>query len=95
MFASEVAIARSLASAGLSWVLGVALVLMVVAFAAVAGNAQRILLGVPSAGAPRIAVPATVAAAVTTGVIASVALGATAGPLAGLFNAAAGQFGAG
>lgn len=95
MFASEVAIARSLASAGLSWVLGVALVLMVVAFAAVAGNAQRILLGVPSAGAPRIAVPATVAAALTTGVIASVALGATAGPLAGLFNAAAGQFGAG
>lgn len=95
MFASEISIARSLADARLSWVLGAALLLMVVAFAALVGNARRVLLGTPSATAPPIAVPATVAAALVTGVMASLVLGVTAGPLTGLFAAAAGQFGAG
>lgn len=95
MFASEVSIARSLADARLSWVLGVALLLMVVAFAALVGKAQRILLGAPDPGAPPIAVPATVSAALVTGILVSLALGVTAGPLTGLFTTAAGQFGVG
>jgi hydrogenase-4 component F len=95
MFASELSIARSLANAGLSWVLAAALLLMVVAFAALVGNSRRILLGAPNAGAPPIAVPTTVAAALVMGVAASIALGLTAGPLTGLFTTAAGQFGAG
>ncbi|WP_134427098.1 proton-conducting transporter transmembrane domain-containing protein [Mycobacterium ulcerans] len=94
MFASEVSIARSLANSGLAWVLGVTLLLMVVAFAALVANSRRMLLGAASEGAPRIAVPATVAAALVTGVVACIALGVTAGPLGGLFDAAAGQFGA-
>ncbi|QLL09014.1 proton-conducting transporter membrane subunit [Mycobacterium vicinigordonae] len=95
MFASELAIARSLADARLSWVLGVALLLMVVAFAALVSNARRILLGSPKADAPPIAVPATVAVALVAGLVASLALGVTAGPLTGLFSTAATQFGVG
>lgn len=95
MFASELSIARSLANAGLAWVLGTALLVMVVAFAALVGNSRRILFGSASADAPSIAVPATVAGALLTGVVASLALGVTAGPLAGLFSTAAGQVGGG
>ncbi|CAM4275301.1 Hydrogenase-4 component B [Mycobacterium basiliense] len=95
MFASEVSIARSLADAGLAWALGIALLLMVVAFAALVANARRILLGAPTVGAPRIAAPATVATALVAGVLACIVLGVTAGPLAGWFGAAAGQLGAG
>lgn len=94
MFASEISIARSLAGARLSWALGVALLLMVVAFAALAGNSTRMLLGAPGTQAPPIAVPATVAGALVTGVVASLVLGVTAGPLTGLFSVAAAQFGA-
>jgi hydrogenase-4 component F len=95
MFASEISIARSLADARLSWALGTALLLMVVAFAALVGNSRRILLGAPSDQAPPIVVPANVAGALVSGVLASLVLGVTAGPLAGLFGAAASQFGAG
>ncbi|MDP7703072.1 proton-conducting transporter membrane subunit [Mycobacterium sp. TY815] len=95
MFASEISIARSLADARMSWVLGAALLLMVVAFAALVSNSRRILLGPPGDHAPPIVVPAAVAGALVSGVVASLVLGVTAGPLTGLFNAAAGQFGAG
>ena len=94
MFASEVAIARSLADARLGWVLGVAMLLLTVAFAALVRNSGRMLLGVPVGAAPRIAVPATVAAALLAGVAASIALGVTAGPLTDLFTTAASQVGA-
>jgi hydrogenase-4 component F len=94
MFASELSIARSLADVRLAWVLAVVLLLIVVAFAALARNTGRILLGTPSAGAPAIAVPATVATALVIGMVASTALGVTAGPLTGLFTTAAGQLGA-
>ncbi|MGO9929150.1 MAG: proton-conducting transporter membrane subunit [Mycobacterium sp.] len=93
MFASELAIARSLADARLTWVLGAGLLLIAVAFAALARNYGRILLGGSTAGAPEIAVPRTVAAALFVGVAASIALGVTAGPLADLFTAAAGDVG--
>lgn len=93
MFASEVAIAISLADTRLTWALGVALLGLVVAFAALVRNTGRILLGAPAAGSPAIRVPATVAAALVTGVALSIALGVTAGPLSDLFASAASQLG--
>jgi hydrogenase-4 component F len=93
MFASELAIFRSLADARLAWALGAGMLLIAIAFAALARNSGRILLGSPTA-APEIAVPRTVAAALLLGVAASIALGITAGPLTDLFTAAAGDVGA-
>lgn len=92
MFASELAIVRSLADARLTWVLAAGMLFVAVAFAALARNAGRILLGGPGA-APEIAVPRTVAAALLVGVGASIALGVTAGPLTDLFAAAAAGLG--
>ena len=94
MFASELAIARSLADARLSWALGAGLLLIAIAFAALARNSGRVLLGTGPAGAPEIAVPRTVAAALVVGVAVSLALGVTAGPLTGLFTTAASEVGA-
>jgi formate hydrogenlyase subunit 3/multisubunit Na+/H+ antiporter MnhD subunit len=94
MFASELAIGRSLAGARLTWALGAGMLLIAVAFAALARNSGRILLGGSSSGAPAIAVPGTVAAALLVGVAASIALGITAGPLTDLFTAAASAVGA-
>ncbi|WP_136246404.1 proton-conducting transporter transmembrane domain-containing protein [Mycobacterium intracellulare] len=93
MFASELAIARSLADARLAWVLGAGMLAIAVAFAALTRNAGRMLLGPARAAAPAIAVPATVAAALLVGVAASIALGVTAGPLSDLFTTAAKQIG--
>jgi formate hydrogenlyase subunit 3/multisubunit Na+/H+ antiporter MnhD subunit len=93
MFASELAIFRSLADARLAWALGAGMLLIAIAFAALARNSGRILLGGPTA-APEIAVPRTVAVALVLGVAASIALGITAGPLTDLFTAAAGDVGA-
>jgi len=87
------AIARSLADARLSWALGVGMLLIAVAFAALARNSGRMLLG-GSSGTPAIAVPRTVATALLLGVAASIALGITAGPLTDLFTAAARAVGA-
>ncbi|EFG77562.1 NADH-ubiquinone/plastoquinone (complex I) family protein [Mycobacterium parascrofulaceum ATCC BAA-614] len=92
MFASELAIVRSLADARLTWVLAAAMLFVAVAFAALARNAGRILLGGAGA-APEIVVPRTVAAALLVGVGASIALGVTAGPLTDLFAAAAAGLG--
>jgi formate hydrogenlyase subunit 3/multisubunit Na+/H+ antiporter MnhD subunit len=94
MFASELAIARSLADARLGWVLAVGLLLVATAFAALARNAGRMLLGAPATVTPPIRAPATVATALLIGVVASVALGVTAGPLTDLFTAAASHTGA-
>lgn len=97
MFASELAIVRSLADARLTWALGLGMLLIVIAFAALARNAGRILLGGAAdapPGAPDIVVPRTTASALLLGVAASVALGVSAGPLAGLFTAAAHVVGA-
>ncbi|MEB4207605.1 proton-conducting transporter membrane subunit [Mycobacterium sp. 94-17] len=93
MFASELSIARSLADTRLGWVLGAGMLLIAIAFAALARNCGRILLGGATDG-PEIAVPDTMAATLLLGVGASVALGITAGPLTGLFTAAAGVVGA-
>ena len=93
MFASELAIVRSLADARLTWVLGAGVLLVAVAFAALARNSGRILLG-SATDAREIVAPPTVAAALLLGVAASVVLGVTAGPLTGLFTAAAADVGA-
>lgn len=93
MFASELAIARSLADARLTWALGAGMLLIAIAFAALARNSGRILLG-GAAGTPEILVPKTMATALLLGVAASIALGITAGPLTELFTAAAGTVGA-
>ncbi|BBX63770.1 hydrogenase HycQ [Mycobacterium saskatchewanense] len=92
LFASELAIVRSLADARLSWALAAGAALIAIAFAALARNSGRMLLGGP-ATAPAIVVPRTVAAALLAGVAASIVLGITAGPLTGLFTAAAGALG--
>ena len=94
MFASELSISRALASAHLAWVLGVALLLMVIAFAALVRNGARMLLGSPDPRSPAISVPGAVAGALVTGVILSLALGLTAGPFTQLFHTAATSLGA-
>ena len=94
MFASELSISRALASAGLGWALGAALLLIVIAFAALVRDGGRMLLGPAGPGSPAIAVPGSIAAALLAGIILSVALGLTAGPLTQLFHTAAIQLGA-
>jgi len=94
MFASELAIARSLADARLTWAIGAGLLMVAIAFAALARNFGRILLGDRPIDTPEIAVPRTVAAALLIGVAASLVLGVTAGPLTGLFTTAASDVGA-
>ncbi|HEY5249247.1 MAG TPA: proton-conducting transporter membrane subunit, partial [Dermatophilaceae bacterium] len=89
MFASELSISRALAAAGLGWVLGAALLFMVVAFAALVRNGSRMLLGPPAPGSPAITVPRSVAGALVAGVILSLILGLTVGPLLELFQTAA------
>jgi hydrogenase-4 component F len=94
MFASELAIARSLADAHLAWVLASALLLLAIGFAALVRNSGRLLLGAPTTAGPSITVPATVTAALLVGIAASIALGVTAGPLTSLFGTAASNLGA-
>jgi hydrogenase-4 component F len=94
MFASELSIARAMTDARLAWPLGVALVLIVIAFAALVRNSAHMLLGNPSPGSPAIPLSVTVAGALLIGVAASLALGLTAGPLTALLHTAAEQLGA-
>ena len=94
MFASELSISRAMAGAHLEWALGLALLLMVVAFAALVRNGARMLLGSPDPGSPTILVPRSVAGALVTGVILSLALGLAAGPFPLLFHNAATALGA-
>lgn len=92
MFASELAMVHSLADARLTWALAAGMLLVAIAFAALARNSGRLLFGGPATAAA-IPVPRTVAAALVLGVAASLVLGITAGPLTGLFTAAAGAVG--
>lgn len=89
LFASELAIARSLTQAGLAWVLAAAMLLIAIAFAALARKSGRMLLGGARPDAVAITVPASVATALLAGLAASLALGITAGPLVELFTRAA------
>jgi hydrogenase-4 component F len=89
LFASELAIARSLTQAGLAWVLAAAMLLIAIAFAALARKSGRMLLGGARPDAVAITVPTSVATALLVGLAASLALGITAGPLVELFTRAA------
>ena len=91
MFASELSIARAMADARLAWPLGVALVLIVIAFAALVRNSGQVLLGDPAPASPAIQVPVSVAVALLIGVIASLVLGVAAGPVTALLHTAAEQ----
>lgn len=88
LFASELGIARSAASAGLGWVLAVALALLLVIFAALARHTTAMLLG-PGPGPGPTAAP--VRGAVTPLILALTAaavLGTVLGPLQPLLRAA-------
>ena len=50
LFASELALARAAANAGLGWVVAVALVLLLVVFVAITGHAVGMLFGAPPGG---------------------------------------------
>jgi len=63
-------------------VLAVAMLLIAIAFAALARSPGRMLLGAARPNAVAITVPATVATALLVGLAASIVLGITAGPLA-------------
>ncbi len=92
MFASELAIARALSAADLTWALAAAMTLIAIAFAGLARNAGRILFGPAPVGVPAISPPLGVGAVLAAGVTACAVLGITAGPLTGLLTAA-GQLG--
>jgi hydrogenase-4 component F len=95
MFASELSIARGLADAHLGWALVMALLFLVVAFAALVANTARLLLGPASDGAPEIAASASVSGALIVGIAACAALGVAAEPLNHLLRLAATALGAG
>jgi hydrogenase-4 component F len=99
LFASELGIARSGASAGLGWAIAAALVLVAIAFAAITAHTGRMLLGPRAPADPTpahrvLADPAmpglSVAAALPliAGLLGVAALGITLGPLTDLLHAA-------
>ncbi|MQS17081.1 hydrogenase [Streptomyces kaniharaensis] len=90
LFASELGIARAGFNAGLGWVVAVALVLVLIAFAAIAGRGARMLLGagpVPDAAPARSGV--SVWLPLAAGLAVCAALGITVAPLGDLLDAAA------
>jgi hydrogenase-4 component F len=89
LFASELGFARGMAAAGLGWQLGAALLLMVVAFAALARHGAAMLLGPAPEGAGVLAVRRAAAGPLVVGLVACLALGVSAGPVVGLLQDAA------
>jgi hydrogenase-4 component F len=89
LFASELGIARSAGAAHLAWQLGVALVLVVVAFAALVRHGGAMLLGPVAPDAGPVVLPRGAAVPLVVGLVACLALGVTAGPLAQLLQHAA------
>ena len=90
LFASELAIARAGASAGLGWAIAAALILVAIAFAALTVHSGRMLLGPrdPST-APSTGITRRAALPLIAGLLGVTALGITIGPLSDLLNAAA------
>lgn len=90
LFASELGIARAAADAHLVWPLAATLVLVVVAFAALALHGGAMLLGPAPEGRPSLAVSIGDAVPVLLGLGACLVLGVAAGPLISLLHGAAG-----
>lgn len=89
LFASEVGIARAAAGAGQVWPLAGMLLLVAVAFGALARHATAMLLGVAPAGAPSLAVRRSAAVPIVAGLVGCLVLGTAAGPTVDLLHAAA------
>jgi hydrogenase-4 component F len=93
LFASELALARTTADAGLDWVVGTALVLLLVVFVAIARPVSGMLFGPhddadDDAAPSRSARPASSTVPLTLGLVALVVIG-VATPLDGLLESAA------
>ncbi|MBO1419602.1 proton-conducting transporter membrane subunit [Streptomyces sp. FH025] len=89
LFASELGIARAGFDAGLGWTVALALVLVLVAFAAIAVRGARMLLGPPPGPAAPVTVGASVWLPMAAALAACAALGVTVAPLRELLDAAA------
>ena len=95
LFASELGIARSGATAGLSWATAAAFTFVVAAFAAITAHTGRMLLGPPpapaagEAGDPPAAFTRAAALPLVAGLLGVAALGIALGPVADLLHAAA------
>lgn len=89
LFASELAIARAGIADGLGWAVAVALVLLLVIFAAVAGHARHMLLGDPAPATPRHRTGRAAALPLVTGLAATAVLGLSVWPIERLLRAAA------
>lgn len=88
LFPSEVAMAAAITRAHLTWALGVAFLLLLVAFAALARHGIAILLGSAPADAPRLGVPPAARTALVVGASACLVLGVSIGGFAHLLGAA-------
>ncbi|MCA1217767.1 proton-conducting transporter transmembrane domain-containing protein [Streptomyces sp. 8L] len=97
LFASELGIVRAGFAAGMAWPTALALLLVLVAFAALALRTGRMVLGALPEGPGTPAIPARVGAAAAAplvcGLAAAAALGVTTGPLTGLLHHAAALIG--
>lgn len=89
LFASEVGIARATAAAGFAWPLAGVLLLVVIAFAALARHTGTMLLGEAPASAPSLALPGSAAVPIVAGLVGCLVLGTAAGPVVELLHAAA------
>jgi hydrogenase-4 component F len=90
LFATEVTMTRAAFDAGLGWVMAVALVLIVIAFAAVFVHAQRMLLGASASAGDRVPMAGGATwGPLVVGLVAFAALGISIWPLERLLHAAA------
>src|SRR5581483_1660662 len=89
LFASELGIARAGYASGLGWAVTAALLMVLVAFAAMFGHCQRMLLGAPEGQAIIHPTAASTAAPLVAGLVLAAALGVTVWPLERLLHAAA------
>jgi hydrogenase-4 component F len=89
LFASELAMARAGVADGLGWAVVIAMVLLLVIFAAVVGHAQDMLLGEPVAGFDARPTTAMAAVPLLAGLLAVAGLGVSIWPIERLLDAAA------
>jgi hydrogenase-4 component F len=89
LFASEVGIARAGLQAGLGWAVAVALVLLLVIFAAIFSHGQRMLLGEPANHAEAHAASWLAATPIVGGLLLAAGLGVSVWPIERLLHAAA------
>lgn len=89
LFASELAIARAGIADGLGWAVAIALVLLLVIFAAVGGHARQLLLGDPPHDRTGHRSRAAAAVPLVAGLAAAGALGVSIWPIERLLRAAA------